>query len=113
MRGSLLDVPPRRWPGENLRLSRRTLCSRYERSEVKTAAETGHVLKWTCQNRVRCFALSNAYAMGLHCTVAVTDCASIDPRDRLSAHKRVDPFPQVSLKRTTACRQELCSKFSP
>jgi hypothetical protein len=43
-------------------MSRRTLCTRYQRSHAKSAAGNGHVLKRTCQNRVRCLALSNAYA---------------------------------------------------
>ena len=48
-----------------------------------------------------------------HSHGAVTDCApSIDPRNRLTAPSDM-AHSDVSLKRTTACRQELCSKFSP
>ena len=73
------------------------------RSHAKRAARSGHVLKRTCHNRVRCFAhfptrtpvgatqarTSSVHGPGGHRIgpirmVAVTDCApSIDPQNRL------------------------------
>ena len=131
---SLLAV--RRWPicqPPNLVIHvKKDAMQPYIRSHAKRTAGRGHVLKWTCQNRVRCWAHSptrtswvmyTTHGLGLWPPwpqnrpirmVAVTDCApTIDPRNRLSAASEFDPFPDVSLKRRTARRQEPCSKYLP
>jgi hypothetical protein len=89
-------------------LSRRTLCRRCQGSHAKRAARRGHVLKRTCQNRVRCLAwletrrLAGAdvrpghsvhdprgHGIVTHHQVAVTErVSSIDPRTGLCGQRR-------------------------